>query len=246
MIGFFLFMFFVFDFSCFFIFLFSLPSFLLILFVYYSNQFGYNSLFTQLLGVSLLNIKPLNSKDLQAKNVIFVSMIDNIMIRSQMKNKHPYMLKFEPYIEKNSIGDGKNDYVIVPNMFENDGLYMNLEDRPQATKRMLTLPSNVKPIDTFFSNIIKYTKKDADYESKPNFLNYIYETLESKKLFFLPHSVFLNESLWSKSSKNLSFEVSNYPLKSTVKSFHIDSVNAKKSPTMQKCFNRVLASSTNF
>lgn len=131
----------------------------------YSNSFGN----------AFLNIRSLNSKDLINKETFFlINLKENFMleklVKSFSKRKIFWISPFKSKLKYNF------EYEIpIKSFYENDGLYINLEGRPQTTQKLF-VRKNLS-LYTFFSNLYNLKKTNND------FINLKFEQSRNSELF---------------------------------------------------------------
>ena len=187
-------------------------------------------------GAELLNIKGLSKKDLLNSNAIFaINLDDNILVRTILNqiNNEKTLLWLNTH--GSEIGT-KADYILpVTTSFETEGVYLNLENRPQKSLRTLSGSGDMRSL----SGILNSIKKE--YNSS-NFLNYVYELIEKPKNFTNLKNVLLKGSLFN---PNQISNVSLYPAKS-MEDFYTKGKFSKNSSIMSQCSQEIRRSSTNF
>ena len=187
-------------------------------------------------AVELMNLKTLNRNDIQNSDIIFaVNLDDNIFVRKILSS---FSDKTALWLNNSGSHLATSADYIVPttNIFENEGIFLNLENRPQKTLKTLTKVGEMR----FIGDIFKAFKIEYNISC---FLNYINEIVEKSKNFSLITNVLLKENLYkSQDIGNLSV----YPFKSFSEDFYTKGRTAKKSNIMLQCSQVVRKYSNNF
>jgi len=187
-------------------------------------------------AIELTNIKSVSHNDIINSDVVFaVNLDDTIHVRKFMENfNNKTVLWLNDSGSQVAIAA---DYIIpVTNFFENEGIFLNLENRPQKTLKTLPKIGEMRYVGDIF-NAFK-----IEYKSS-SFLNYIHEIVEKYKLFSSINNIIMKETAYkSEGLGNLSF----YPSKASVEDFYIKGKFAKKSNVMLQCSQEVRKSLNNF
>jgi NADH dehydrogenase/NADH:ubiquinone oxidoreductase subunit G len=130
----------------------------------------------------------------------------------------------------------KTDYIVpTTTAFEGEGIYLNLENRPQKSLKTLAGVGEMRSTNVIFNSI-----KNEYTSSK--FLEYIYELVEKNKHFSSITNTLLKGSLFN---SNQISTVSLYPAK-TIEDFYTKGKFNKNSSVMLQCSQEVRKSSSNF
>lgn len=188
-------------------------------------------------GISLLGIKRVSKRDVYIADIIvFVNLDDTFLVRStfeNLKSKVSYWLN-----SHHSEAANECDYVLpTKSLFEADGTYINLEDRPQKTFRY-SYRNDYRAVGSrSISNIFKGIKESLPCRS----LRYIEETVEDSKLFNISKTLF--SVLDTKTIVQINAKVSQYPMTSLIEDFYTKGCLLKNSLTMLRCSQDVRKSS---
>ena len=121
-------------------------------------------------------------------------------------------------------------------LHQNEGIFLNLENRPQKTLKTLAKIGEMRFVGDIF-NAFKVEYKTSD------FLSYITEMVEKSKQFSSINNLLLKETLFkSEIIGKLSF----YPFKTFVEDFYTKGKFAKRSSVMLQCSQEIRKSSNNF
>ena len=190
-------------------------------------------------GINLLNIKTINTKNLlKSENTIFINLDDTIKIRKFIK-------KFDlSCIWLNTHGSkiATTSKLIIPTLtsFEEEQIFLNLEQRPQKTQKTFSNFFNSRSVINIFSSILNLKKNELKNTS--NYLGYIYEILDNSEKFIIP-----NKNFFFKENYANTYEfVFLYPLKSKIEDFYCSNLFTKNSLVMQQCSQIKRNISTNF
>lgn len=186
--------------------------------------------------IELFNIKTINQNDIINSDVVFaVNLDDNIHVRKFLSN---FIDKTILWLNNSGSQIATTAHYIIPttNFFESEGIFINLENRPQKTLKTLPKIGEMRYVGDIF-NALK-----IEYE-KSKFLIYIHEMVENSKLFSSINNLILKETLYkSESIGNLSF----YPFKASMEDFYTKGKFTKNSTVMLQCSQEVRKSSNNF
>ena len=180
-------------------------------------------------GVSLLNVKRVSKRDISAANtLVFIGLDDTFLVRSTieyLENKVSYWLN-----SHHSEMANECDYTLpIKSLFEADGLYINLEDRPQKTFKDSYRNDCRSAGSRSALNIFRGIKEVLPCKS----LRYIEEIVEDSKMFNLSKT-----SLYGFKSETVlrvNAKVSQYPMISSIEDFYTKGCFLKNSLTMLKC-----------
>jgi len=186
-------------------------------------------------GAELLNLKALSKNDLlKAEVLLAVNQDDTLLVRRILSQASTKMVMW-----LNTHGSqlgAKTDYIVpTTTAFEAEGIYLNLENRPQKSLRTLAGVGEMRSTNVIFNSI-----KNEYTSSK--FLEYIYELVEKNKYFSSITNTLLKGSLFN---SNQISTVSLYPAK-TIEDFYTKGKFNKNSSVMLQCSQEVRKSSSNF
>jgi len=187
-------------------------------------------------SVELLNIKTINQNDIANSDVIFgVNLDDNISVRKVLANFH-YKTIFWLNDSGSQIATTADYIIPTTNFFENEGIFLNLENRPQKTLKTLPKIGEMRYVGDIFNAFkIEYKKSE--------FLNYINEIVEKSKLFSSINNIMFKKTLYKSNDIGI---LSSYPVKASVEDFYTKGKFSKKSNVMLQCSQEVRKSSNNF
>jgi NADH-quinone oxidoreductase chain G len=185
-----------------------------------------------------LNIKSLNSKVLQEDNIFIAINLDDIFhLRKFFYNKNKKLIWLNSH---GSIMALQAD-LIIPTLtsFENEEIFLNLEERPQKTNRTFSTFFNAQSVKNIFRSIFNLNEKEVS--NKVNSFNYLLEIINLGTKFNS-----LNKVLTPKDVVGNNIQVSTYPIKSNIEDFYLSNKFAKNSLVMNQCSQLVRKSSINF
>ena len=189
-------------------------------------------------GVELLSIKALSRKDILDSEAIFaINLEDSILSRSILNNGSKQSFWFNTH--GSQLGTKCNYIVPTTTSFETEGIFLNLENRPQKNLKTLAGINEMRSI----GNIFKALGKN-DYTFSKS-LEYILEFVDTSKYFSLVKNIFANKSLLD-NKKIIFSKVSLYPIKLAVEDYYTKGKYTKNSLTMLKCSQEVRKNLTNF
>ena len=139
-----------------------------------------------------------------------------------------------------------NSKTILPTLtsFEQEEIFLNLEQRPQKTQKIFDNFFNARPIKNILQSIFNL-KKD-EFQKTGYFMDYFLEIINSSEIFES-----LNSKILSLKSSNLLFkndfaQISVLPTKSSLEDFYCSNNFSKNSLTMLNCSQLKRNQSTNF
>ena len=180
-------------------------------------------------GISLLGIKRVSKRDVSIADVlIFVNLDDTFLIRSMienLENKTSYWLNSH----RSEIAS-ECDYTIpTRSLSEADGIYINLENRPQKTFKDSCMTNYRTAGSRSISNIFRGIEEVSPCRS----LTYIKEMVEDSKIFSLSKT--LLSTLDDELDVQINTRISQYPMISSIEDFYTKGCFLKSSLTMLKC-----------
>ena len=190
---------------------------------------------TNFLGIESLTTNTLLKSDV----IVGVNLEDTISLRKQLKSLNKTVV----WINSHGSKIASMAKYIVPSAtyFEQEGLFINLEQRPQKALKTL---GNVE--DARSTKSILLSMYPSVSEKKLSFLNFLNEIVLNPKLFKSIQNKF--SSLRGGATNYLSSInlVSEYPIKSTIEDFYRSTNMSKNSITMAKCSQEQRKTINNF
>lgn len=180
-------------------------------------------------GASLMNIKSLNNRDVYGRDtIVFVNVDDTSSIRSTFKDKKTKIIY---WLNTHNSQIVHQSHYILPtkSLFESEGTFLNLENRPQKTfktSHRISPKQGLRSINLVFKGIL------GNFACS-SFLSYISEIVEKPSKFSYIEKNFCN--LESKKITYLKAIVNNYPLLTSIEDFHTNGYFSKNSSTMLLC-----------
>ena len=185
-----------------------------------------------------LNIKTLNSHSMQ-KNSIFmaINLADVVILRKMFHKKDKTLI----WLNSHGSNMALEADVIIPTLtsFENEEIFLNLEERPQKTNRTFSSFFNAQSTKNIFRSIFDLNEKQLS--NKVNSFNYLLEIINSGTKFNV-----LNNILSLNIGVNDVIRISNHPIKSSIEDFYLSNKFTKNSLVMNQCSQLARKSSTNF
>lgn len=180
-------------------------------------------------GASLMNVKSLNNRDVCKRDIIvFINVDDTSSTRSAFKHKRTQIVYW--LNTHNSQIIHESHYTLpTKSLFESEGTFLNLEDRPQKTfktSHRISPKQGLRSINLIFKGIL------GDF-APSSFLGYTSEIVEKPRRFSYMEKNFC--SVESKRVAHLTTKVNNYPLLSSIEDFHTNGYFSKNSSTMLLC-----------
>ena len=193
-------------------------------------------------GLSYLNITPISKKDLILSNNIIALNLENTFLISKLfltfTTKNVYWLNSHG----SKLALGANFIIPIASEFEDENLFLNLEQRLQKSFKVLNPIGNSRSLKGLFNLLIKATKKIGGF----SFLNEKLEMLDSTKLFSFNKNIFINSFTYNKVIHENSRLITLYPIKSNLEDFYQSNKLSKQSILMSKSSKEFRSNSTNF
>jgi NADH dehydrogenase/NADH:ubiquinone oxidoreductase subunit G len=131
--------------------------------------------------------------------------------------------------------------LIIPTLtsFENEEIFLNLEERPQKTNKTFSTFFNAQSVKNIFRAI--FNLSDKQLSNKVNSFAYLLEIINSgikfDSLTQVLTPIVINSDI---------IKVKTYPIKSNIEDFYLSNSFTKNSLVMNQCSQLVRKSSTNF
>jgi NADH dehydrogenase/NADH:ubiquinone oxidoreductase subunit G len=180
------------------------------------------------IGNKILNIKSLSTNDvLKAESIFYINCKETNFIRKVGflfdKNKESFW--FNNHISECIIRNGFD--IPVKNFFEETGIFLNLESRPQKTGKVLNNNNNARSYKTIFSSLFEKGLKKNIY------LNFIKNLIIDPQKFNLSSKKMRLYFIKNNFSNNLTINnISNYPTKLEINNFFLSTYFSKYSNNM--------------
>jgi NADH dehydrogenase/NADH:ubiquinone oxidoreductase subunit G len=180
-------------------------------------------------GASLMNVKSLNNRDVYKRDmIVFVNIDDTSSVRSTFKQKKTKIIYW--LNTHNSQIVYQSHYTLpTKSLFESEGTFLNLENRPQKTfktSHKISPKQGLRSISLVFKGIL------GNFAAS-SFLSYINEIVEKPSKFSYIGKKFCN--LEPRKVAYLTTRVNNYPLLAAIEDFHTNGYFSKNSSTMLLC-----------
>lgn len=189
-------------------------------------------------SLELLNIKPLNL-NIKNKNTVFSQLDETIQLKKFKK-----LNKINSYVWHNSHGSSlsldSNIILPSPTIYENKQIFLNLEDRPQKTEKILYNNKEAKSL----RNILRSTLKIQNYKSNFNVFNHEMANTSEKYHYLNNVKKKLKKQLTS-SVVQICTIAKKYPLFIKNKNFYCSDTFTKNSEILNTCFNETLKNHRN-
>ena len=134
--------------------------------------------------------------------------------------------------------------VPLTHSFENENIYVNLEERAQKTLISLSGSGDARELKKILVSF--YPEIGECLEENSNFLRFINESVKKPNTFKSLINKFSDYNLMNLSYLKKNLLVNNYPLKSNNENFYSSNLESKNSPTMSKCLQEVKKTFKNF
>jgi len=191
-------------------------------------------------GLEMVGIKKITKKDLLTCKTLFLVNLETTVQLHRIINSYMgcgEIFWFNTHGSKLAI---KSNY-ILPTLteYEEEKIFLNLEQRPQKTMKTVSNISNSRSLsDTF--NLVLMDAKALTYQS------YLLEILRDSFLYSNLKKKFTNHEILTGKFCNKINLVSTYPLKSNNEDFYLTTKVGKNSLIMNECSQDTRKSFTNF
>jgi NADH-quinone oxidoreductase chain G len=188
-------------------------------------------------GLDFLKIDSLSKTDIAATDFIFALNIDNNQeIAKILVNSKKEIFWFNSHGSKLAL----NSSFIIPisSEFEEERLFLNLENRPQKSLRILSDIGNSRSIKNLLKLLMD--KKSSKYH------NFLIDIILDPINFDKFNSYFLNSLKFIDINFNNKNFLNFYPLKSSIEDFYLSNKLSKNSLTMIKCSQDNRLTNNNF
>ena len=196
-------------------------------------------------GLEIFNTKGISSSDLvKSDAIIALNLDDNIYIRKQLEKSKKLLFWFNTNSSK--LATKATFLIPAANFFEEEGIFINLENRPQKSLKVLSVIHDTRSTYSIIKALS--TNKDINSNNLKNskFLSYVDELVETSSIFSKLNKKFLKSSkiqVLEKTSKSL---ISCYPFKPTVDNYYTTNKFTKNSLIMNQCAKDILKIVHNF
>jgi NADH-quinone oxidoreductase chain G len=192
-------------------------------------------------GKDQFNFSAFNKKSIINSNTILALNIDNnLKIKKYLSDYSDPLFWFDSHKLELAVNEA---YLIpIASSFEDTGTFLNLEYRPQKTLKTLSKINDIQSIKNILKVFDSKVKKNYEYR----FFDYIYEIVDTSKLFLRFKNKLLTDKSINKYFKINYSLISCYPLKATINNFYITNKITKHSFTMIKCSKENFRKSNNF
>ena len=186
-------------------------------------------------SLSLMNIKPLNTRSIKASKINWsINLDDTIDTRKFLDKLSVFTFWVNTHGSKIA---SKNSYILPScTNFEQENIYLNLEQRAQKTQKTLTSFFEARSIKNIISS-----SYNLEFNRNFSSFDYIYEMIKFTDKFDSLRSMLSKDII----NKNL-VTIYLYPLKSSLEDFYCSNLFTKNSIIMQNCSQKVRKDSTNF
>jgi len=193
---------------------------------------------------SFLGVKTINSNLLSRSDIfIAINLEDNVILRKYLLNSNKTIVWINTHGSK--LASSANFIVPTITFFEQEGIFLNLEQRPQKTLKSISGIEDSRSITTILMSL--YPEINGNFMNKNiKFLSFLNEMVEHSNLFkslknkFSSYDIFETNFLFSSSF------ISFYPFKATIEDFFSSNNLSKNSITMAKCSQEHRKNNNNF
>lgn len=192
-------------------------------------------------SINFLGISGITSKLVADSNIIFcINLEDNVNLRKQVLNVTKTIFWLNTHGSKLA---SRSDFILpVLSYFEQEGVFLNLEQRPQKTLKSLSGVEDTRSVKSILSSIFT----ELNTNERLNFAAFLKEILLQPNLFKSLVNKFSNSKLLdTQYSKGFSV-VNFFPIKSSLEDFYRSNNLSKNSVTMAKCSQELRQNFNNF
>jgi NADH dehydrogenase/NADH:ubiquinone oxidoreductase subunit G len=190
----------------------------------------------------LLGIKSLSKNDLNSTTTLIGIQLDDVVnFRKKISSLNKKLILINSH--GSSLTNKTNIAVPCLTAFEEEGIYLNLENRAQKALKVFSKVNDSRSIKSIFSTLIKIFKQEIRLS---NFLNYVYETIEKSSLFNNTDKKFSLKLVNNSNFKTSIYDFSVYPTKTSNEDFYRSNNFTKNSIIMNKCSQELRGLNDNF
>ena len=198
--------------------------------------------YSNLEGNIFAGIKPLNKNDVDSTTTLFGIQLDDVIsFRRKLSNYTKRLILVNSH--GSSLTNKANTAIPCLTSFEEEGIYVNIENRAQKALKVFSKVNNSRSLKQIFLTLNKMFKKEINFS---NFLKYKYEMVENASLL---NSTTKKFSLMLTCNSNVNSSIndySTYPIKSSNEDFYRSNSFTKNSIIMNKCSQEIRSISNNF
>lgn len=196
-------------------------------------------------ALNFFNFKQLNLDKSFENNVnFFVKNEDNVFVRKF------FMLNKNSNIWYNTHGSelSKKSQFVLPakSHFEKEQIYINLENRPQKTLKVLEISKGCKDLTSILLSS-SFFSSNINPKTSSNCFQYVYELAKDSYKFDnlkTTKKEFTNHLTQMTSFRKI--KISKYPFIQKVKNFYLTDTFSQNSKIMQACSNELISNFSNF
>lgn len=196
-------------------------------------------------ALNFFNFKQLNLDKSFKNNVnFFVKNEDNVFVRKF------FMLNKNSNIWYNTHGSelSKKSQFVLPakSHFEKEQIYINLENRPQKTLKVLEISKGCKDLTSILLSS-SFFSSNINPKTSSNCFQYVYELAKDSYKFDnlkTTKKEFTNHLTQMTSFRKI--KISKYPFIQKVKNFYLTDTFSQNSKIMQACSNELISNFSNF
>jgi NADH-quinone oxidoreductase subunit G len=192
-------------------------------------------------GLDFVNIKTLSYNEITRSDVLIcLNLEDNVLVRKIVAATSSTNVKTIWINTHASQLAAKCDVILpVKTDFEQEGSFINLEGRPQKTKKVFDVFYNTRSLQNVIAGIFCINVSASEL----NPLKFIEEITQHKDKFDKTQRMFIQSISYDSLSTVI---ISKYPSKFILENFYSSSKMTKNSNTMLKCSQGIRKSSNNF
>ena len=193
---------------------------------------------------NFLGIEALDTNSILASDILIaVNLEDLINLRKSLNLFKKQIVWLNTHGSKLA---SKADYILpVSTFFEEEGLFLNLEGRPQKTQKTLSSINESRTVKNILLSMYPQITLDIINTNK-KYLNFVHEIVESPSLFKSLKNKLNNSNNLETAYITSTSIISSYPIKSSLEDFYRSNNLSKNSNTMAKCSQEQRKTINNF
>jgi len=195
-------------------------------------------------SINFLGINGLNNNIIKKADTVFsINLQDNISVRKHLLGLGVKTFWINTHGSKLASG---SDF-ILPSLtyFEQEGVFLNLEQRPQKTLKSLSGVNDARSTKTILLSIFSTLNSDVVIKSS-KFSTFLEEIVLRPNLFKTLLNKFSNSSLFNTQYLSILSVVSFYPIKGSLEDFYRSNNLSKNSAVMAQCSQAARKNLNNF
>jgi NADH-quinone oxidoreductase chain G len=193
---------------------------------------------------NFLRVETLNSNAIATSDIfIAVNLEDTVVVRKYLLNSNKPLIWINTHGSK--LASRANFIVPTGTFFEQEGLFLNLEQRPQKTLKSISCIEDSRPLKNILMSFYP-TITSVSMNKNVKFLSFLNEIVEQSNLFKSLKNKLSDSDVLETKFLMPSNSVSLHSFKSTIEDFYRSNSLSKNSITMSKCSQEYRNNNNNF